>query len=347
MIVWPETIILNKYTKWYEGIIQKAINRGLPAVRKKLMHGNEYTELHHIIPRSLGGSNEKSNLIRLTGREHFICHWLLTKMTVGIHRAKMVTALIIMTGAGSKSARYSNINKNSRWFSNMREEYAKQVSEKNKGKIISEETREKLRIANTGRKMSDDFKKRQSERQKGKPRNLSEEGRKRLIEALQNRVVVVSEETKKKHSINNSGEGNPFYGKTHSNESLTKMKSYHNDPLVKLQKSERVQGDKNPAKRNDVRESISKSQRARLDKERELGIGYFSPEQHKKRKESQSGPKNGNAKTYECVSPLGEVFIVIGGIKKFCKEHNLNYYAIVGQTSVSHRGWSILFIPKT
>jgi hypothetical protein len=108
-----------------------------------------------------------------------------------------------------------------------------------------------------------------------------------------------------------------------------------------------VRGDKNPAKRNDVRESISKSQRARLDKERELGIGYFSPEQHKKRKESQSGPKNGNAKTYECVSPLGEVFIVIGGIKKFCKEHNLNYYAIVGQTSVSHRGWSILFIPKT
>ncbi len=36
-----------------------------------------YTETHHIIPRSEGGSNEASNLAKLYPREHFIAHWLL------------------------------------------------------------------------------------------------------------------------------------------------------------------------------------------------------------------------------------------------------------------------------
>ena len=37
-------------------------------------------ELHHIIPASLGGSNDESNLVLLTYREHYIAHWLLTKI---------------------------------------------------------------------------------------------------------------------------------------------------------------------------------------------------------------------------------------------------------------------------
>lgn len=39
-----------------------------------------YSERHHIIPRSFGGSDELSNIVQLTAREHFICHWLLTKI---------------------------------------------------------------------------------------------------------------------------------------------------------------------------------------------------------------------------------------------------------------------------
>ena len=60
----------NKYTQCYFNIIEKAKSREL----------EEYTEHHHIIPKSLGGSNHPENLVRLTAREHFICHWLLTKM---------------------------------------------------------------------------------------------------------------------------------------------------------------------------------------------------------------------------------------------------------------------------
>lgn len=40
----------------------------------------EYHEFHHIVPRCVGGTDMKSNIVALTPREHFLCHWLLTKM---------------------------------------------------------------------------------------------------------------------------------------------------------------------------------------------------------------------------------------------------------------------------
>lgn len=74
--------IYNKYTRWYYSIINRAKNRVI----------SDYTEKHHIIPKSLGGSNDPSNLVKLTAREHFICHMLLTKMVNGKFRQKMVHA---------------------------------------------------------------------------------------------------------------------------------------------------------------------------------------------------------------------------------------------------------------
>jgi NUMOD3 motif len=72
--------IENKYYRYYNNIIERAKSRVLV----------EYTESHHIIPKSLGGSNSKDNLVKLTGKEHFICHLLLTKITEGDARKKMV-----------------------------------------------------------------------------------------------------------------------------------------------------------------------------------------------------------------------------------------------------------------
>jgi hypothetical protein len=37
-------------------------------------------EIHHIIPRCLGGTDEKDNLVPLTPREHFVAHKLLVKI---------------------------------------------------------------------------------------------------------------------------------------------------------------------------------------------------------------------------------------------------------------------------
>ncbi len=38
-----------------------------------------YFERHHIIPKCMGGSDDKSNLVFLTAKEHYICHHLLHK----------------------------------------------------------------------------------------------------------------------------------------------------------------------------------------------------------------------------------------------------------------------------
>jgi hypothetical protein len=74
------TFIDNKYTKIYFQLIEK---------RSQEVLNDGYYETHHIIPRSLNGSNSNDNLVRLTAREHYIAHKLLTKMTTSIDKRKM------------------------------------------------------------------------------------------------------------------------------------------------------------------------------------------------------------------------------------------------------------------
>lgn len=74
----------NKYSHCYYSIIDRTKSRVLPK--------ETYTETHHIVPRSLGGSDDQSNLVKLTAREHFICHLLLPKMTTGKNKTKMIYA---------------------------------------------------------------------------------------------------------------------------------------------------------------------------------------------------------------------------------------------------------------
>jgi hypothetical protein len=58
------------YQRIYNQLIERAQNRTLDG----------YKEKHHIIPKCLGGSNDKENLIELTAREHFLCHMLLCEI---------------------------------------------------------------------------------------------------------------------------------------------------------------------------------------------------------------------------------------------------------------------------
>lgn len=70
------------FSKFYLNLVEKRIKH--PAIG--------YVEEHHIIPTSIGGSDEKWNLVKLTAREHFICHLLLLRMLSGNHRGKMIFA---------------------------------------------------------------------------------------------------------------------------------------------------------------------------------------------------------------------------------------------------------------
>lgn len=58
------------YKAIYYNIIGNAQNRFLEG----------YSEKHHILPKCMGGSNNKNNIAILTAKEHFICHKLLCKI---------------------------------------------------------------------------------------------------------------------------------------------------------------------------------------------------------------------------------------------------------------------------
>ena len=68
------------YKKIYFQIIKNRINNPLPLDELERNYSYTYSEIHHIIPRSFGGSDNPNNLVRLTAREHFIVHFLLYKM---------------------------------------------------------------------------------------------------------------------------------------------------------------------------------------------------------------------------------------------------------------------------
>lgn len=75
--------INNKYTVIYYRLIEAYVS----------VEG----ETHHIIPKSLGGSNDKSNLVKVPPRVHFILHKLLCRMvTEEKHKRSMYYALFQM-----------------------------------------------------------------------------------------------------------------------------------------------------------------------------------------------------------------------------------------------------------
>lgn len=89
-----DIFLQNKYTNVYINLIARGIIRSKPI---------GYAERHHIVPRSLGGSNDEENLVWLTPREHFICHRLLTRMTSGRAKSTMCYALLIMLSPSEKA----------------------------------------------------------------------------------------------------------------------------------------------------------------------------------------------------------------------------------------------------
>lgn len=46
----------------------------------RILDKSIYTEKHHIVPVCMGGDNKKSNLTKLTAKEHFICHKILCEL---------------------------------------------------------------------------------------------------------------------------------------------------------------------------------------------------------------------------------------------------------------------------
>jgi hypothetical protein len=72
----------------YHGIYKRLVERA----RTRSLDG--YHEIHHIIPRCMGGSDEPENLVTLTPEEHYLAHQLLIKMYPG--NRSLIKAAIMM-----------------------------------------------------------------------------------------------------------------------------------------------------------------------------------------------------------------------------------------------------------
>jgi hypothetical protein len=77
------------YAVIYASLIAKAGNRVQP---------DGYVERHHVMPKALGGSDDKLNIVCLTAKEHFVAHMLLAK----IHGGLMWQAIMVMKGGKNR-----------------------------------------------------------------------------------------------------------------------------------------------------------------------------------------------------------------------------------------------------
>lgn len=111
------------YQRIYASIVLRAQSEYNERIDNKKLNG-AYYEMHHILPKSLGGTNEKYNLAMLTAREHFICHWLLVKLYPknSMPRRKMLIALWRMGSASRTNHDKRYIN--SHVYESLRTEFA-------------------------------------------------------------------------------------------------------------------------------------------------------------------------------------------------------------------------------
>lgn len=238
-------MLTNKYSKLYYKITSNAKQRNTEG----------YTELHHIIPQSMGGINDKENLVELTAREHFICHWLLIKMTEGKDRSKMMYALNGMKAENRYQQRY-HTKITARVYEKYRIEHAHNHSETMKGKpawnkgrmlegVELEEHRERTRnrkidpvkqalgqqkrIAKVlGQKRTDETKRLMSLASKGKPKGPMSEEQKQARS-----ITMTGKKKTKSHATNvaNAVLGNISINKDNTEKKVKKdtLQSYLND----------------------------------------------------------------------------------------------------------------------
>ena len=108
------------YYKHYNALIERARGRKLEG----------YKEKHHIIPRCMDGTNDSTNIVNLTAREHYLAHILLTKIYTnhyGLLKAAMMMAMCKSRG------QYRHSRMNNRTYASLKERLSEIGGELHKG----------------------------------------------------------------------------------------------------------------------------------------------------------------------------------------------------------------------
>ena len=126
IVSWFVINIIVNYLSIYNSIMQQARDR-------MLEHG---FERHHVIPKSLGGANNLSNLVQLTLREHFVAHKLLTRIYTGEAQKKMWFAYYRLCNRHQHT--------NSRLYAQAKLQAKQYLSQIHSGKTISQAHRQAI-----------------------------------------------------------------------------------------------------------------------------------------------------------------------------------------------------------
>lgn len=143
----------------YQAIYDRLIGRA----RNRVLAG--YKERHHILPRSLGGSDDESNLVDLTGPEHYVAHQLLCKLHPKSQGMALAAYCMIMSGRRTPGAPR---NKEFGW---LRERAAQAQSERQRGVPKSEAHKAAVSLGLTGKVRPKDVRDRISATTTGKKKS--------------------------------------------------------------------------------------------------------------------------------------------------------------------------------
>ena len=188
-----------------------------------------YYEAHHIIPKCLGGIGKVGqwkthpNIVLLTAKEHFIAHKLLVKIYP--ENNKLWDALACMV--------FRKSSEQKRYYKVSLREYV----------ILKEKFSQINRLRMKGVKLP--------------PRSL--EHRKKISDSKKGVKLNLSNDEREILSKRMTGKNNPFYGKTHTQESLEKIKKHNSGQEPYIKKGQTYSDVYGEERAEEIKEKISKN----------------------------------------------------------------------------------------
>lgn len=205
------------YNKIYNEIILKARDRKLEGYREK----------HHIIPKCMGGSDDKENIVILTAKEHYLCHRLLVEMYPSNFKLKF--AYFMLAGGVQSENQQRNYKTSARIYERLKKENALLRSELQKGKapyVMTKKVAKKISHTNKTKGIKPPSQKGRRYKQKKKrgPMSLKEREKrsKSIKKSWVKRKRKYKYKTEKERKVSKNKSSQNYYNK---NKEIIKVKS--------------------------------------------------------------------------------------------------------------------------
>lgn len=198
----------------YKEFINNILN-----IRGQFNCGDKYHERHHIMPKCLGGSDDEKNLIDLYAKEHFEAHRLLALEYPD--NKKLTYAWWMMSHIKDKNQDRYELSADE--YEEAKIAYSNILKER----VITQETRDKLREINLGHEVSEETRKK-----------ISDKAKERFANPTYNPLLGrhLSEEVRQKISKANkgvqAGEKHPLFGTHHSEATKQKISEKAKERLL-------------------------------------------------------------------------------------------------------------------